>query len=206
MTQPRVTLHEAAKRLGVHYMTAYRYVRTGRLPAERDGVHWLIDPIELERLAAQPSPRPRGQARAVAPARLAARLVAGDEAGAWAIVESTLASGADPDDVLVDVIAAAMRNIGDGWAAGTLDVSDEHRATVVVERIVGRMGPRFTRRGRKRGMIVLGTPPKATSTPYPARSSPTCSEPLASRSTTSAPTPQQPRSPSPWTTPSASSA
>ena len=42
MTQPRVTLHEAAKRLGVHYMTAYRYVRTGRLPAERDGAHWLI--------------------------------------------------------------------------------------------------------------------------------------------------------------------
>ena len=33
-----ITLHEAAARLGVHYMTAYRYVRTGRLPAERDGV------------------------------------------------------------------------------------------------------------------------------------------------------------------------
>ena len=74
------------------------------------------------------------------------------------LVESTLASGADADDVLVDVIAAAMRDIGDGWAAGSLDVSDEHRATVVVGRIVGRMGPRFTRRGPKRGMIVLGAP------------------------------------------------
>jgi excisionase family DNA binding protein len=91
MTQKRVSLHEAAERLGVHYMTAYRYVRTGRLPAERDGSHWLVDPIELERLAAQPSPRPRGHARAGAPARLAARLVAGDEAGPWSIVESTLA-------------------------------------------------------------------------------------------------------------------
>ena len=100
----------------------------------------------------------RGHARAAAPARLAARLVAGDEAGAWSIVESTLASGADADDVLVDVIAAAMRHIGDGWAAGSLDVSDEHRATVVVGRIVGRMGPHFTRRGPKRGMIVLGAP------------------------------------------------
>ena len=158
MTQRRITLHEAAERLGVHYMTAYRYVRTGRLPAERDGAHWLVDPIELERLAAQPSPRPRGHARAAAPARLAARLVAGDEAGAWAIVESTLASGADADDVLVDVVAAAMRDIGDGWAAGSLDVSDEHRASVVVQRIVARMGPRFTRRGPKRGMIVLGAP------------------------------------------------
>jgi excisionase family DNA binding protein len=158
MTPRRISLHEAAERLGVHYMTAYRYVRTGRLPAERDGARWLVDPVEVERLAAQPSPRPRGRARAVAPARLAGRLVAGDEAGAWAIVESALASGADADDVLVDVVAAAMREIGDGWAAGSLDVSDEHRASVVVQRIVARMAPRFTRRGRKRGTIVLGAP------------------------------------------------
>jgi excisionase family DNA binding protein len=158
MTPPRITLHEAAERLGVHYMTAYRYVRTGLLPAEREGAQWLIDPIELERLAAQPSPRPRGRARAVAPSRLAGRLVAGDEAGAWAIVESALASGADADEVLVDIVAAAMREIGDGWAAGSLDVSDEHRASVVVQRIVARIGSRFTRRGRKRGTIVLGAP------------------------------------------------
>ena len=158
MTPRRVTLHEAAERLGVHYMTAYRYVRTGRLPAVREGAQWLVDPSELDRLAAQPSPRPRGRARAVAPARLAGRLVAGDEAGAWAIIESALASGADPTDVLVDLVAAAMREIGDGWAAGSLDVSDEHRASVVVQRIVARMGSRFTRRGRKRGTIVLGAP------------------------------------------------
>ena len=158
MTPRWVTLHEAAERLGVHYMTAYRYVRTGRLPAVREGAQWLVDPSELDRLAAQPSPRPRGRARAVAPARLAGRLVAGDEAGAWAIIESALASGADPTDVLVDLVAAAMREIGDGWAAGSLDVSDEHRASVVVQRIVARMGSRFTRRGRKRGTIVLGAP------------------------------------------------
>ena len=157
MTAARITLHEAADRLGVHYMTAYRYVRTGRLPAEREGAQWLVDPLELERLRARP-PRPRGRARTVAPARLAGRLVAGDEAGAWAIVESALASGADAPDVLVDVVAGAMRQIGDGWAAGTLDVSDEHRAVVVVQRIVARMGSRFTRRGRKRGTIVLGAP------------------------------------------------
>ena len=30
-----ITLQEAADRLGVHYMTAYRYVRTGRMPATR---------------------------------------------------------------------------------------------------------------------------------------------------------------------------
>ena len=31
-----LSLQEAADRLGVHYMTAYRYVRTGRLRAVQD--------------------------------------------------------------------------------------------------------------------------------------------------------------------------
>ena len=38
-----ISLQEAASRLGVHYMTAYRYVRTGRLPARRDGAQWFVD-------------------------------------------------------------------------------------------------------------------------------------------------------------------
>ena len=42
-----ITLQEAADRLGVHYMTAYRYVRTGRLPAQRSGSQWLVDPKDL---------------------------------------------------------------------------------------------------------------------------------------------------------------
>jgi excisionase family DNA binding protein len=37
-----ISLREAAERLGVHYMTAYSYVRTGRLPAARDGVEWRV--------------------------------------------------------------------------------------------------------------------------------------------------------------------
>jgi excisionase family DNA binding protein len=32
-----LTLHEAAERLGVHYMTAYRYVRHGQLFATKVG-------------------------------------------------------------------------------------------------------------------------------------------------------------------------
>ena len=63
MTQRRVTLHEAAERLGVHYMTAYRYVRTGRLPAERDGAHgWST------RSSSNASPPNRRLARAGTPA------------------------------------------------------------------------------------------------------------------------------------------
>jgi methanogenic corrinoid protein MtbC1 len=35
-------------------------------------------------------------------------------------------------------------------------VADEHRASAVASRLVGRLGPRFARRGRKRGTIVIG--------------------------------------------------
>src|SRR5581483_8712930 len=143
----RITLQEAATRLGVHYMTAYRYVRTGRLPGERSGANWLVDPAALDRLgpAAPSAPRPpRGTARAEAPGRLAARLVAGDEAGAWHLVETALTSGLDPDEVYLDLLVPALRGVGDGWADG---------------RLIGRLGPRFARRGRKRGTVVLGAPP-----------------------------------------------
>ena len=38
-----IELREAAERLGVHYMTAYRHVRTGRLPAVQRGGRWYMD-------------------------------------------------------------------------------------------------------------------------------------------------------------------
>jgi excisionase family DNA binding protein len=157
-TRP-ITLQEAADRLGVHYMTAYRYVRTGRLPAEREGVQWMVDPSDVDALRA---PRPvtrRGSVRTEGPRKLAARMVAGDEAGAWTIVEAALASGLDPADVYLDLLVPALRSVGDDWASGTVSVADEHRATTVTQRLIGRLGPRFARRGRKRGTVVVGAPP-----------------------------------------------
>ena len=37
-----IGLREAGGVLGVHYMTVYRYVRTGRLAARREGGDWLV--------------------------------------------------------------------------------------------------------------------------------------------------------------------
>lgn len=156
----RITLGEAAERLGVHYMTAYRYVRTGRLPATREGVQWMVDPRDLAKLAAPSRPgRARGGARAVRPTTLADRMVAGDEAGAWSVVEAALASGTDPADVHLDILVPALESIGDRWESGTFSVADEHRATTVAQRLIGRLGPRFARRGRKRGAVLVGAPP-----------------------------------------------
>src|SRR4249920_790987 len=107
-----ITLHEAAERLGVHYMTAYRYVRTGNLPAEKAGVHWVVDPADVERMRSAPATRrPRGSVRAEGPAKLAARMVEGDEAGAWGIVENALTSTLDPQEVYLELLAPALELI-----------------------------------------------------------------------------------------------
>ena len=46
--EPDLTLQEAADLLGVHYMTAYRYVRTGRLPGTRVGAHWQVQDLYFD--------------------------------------------------------------------------------------------------------------------------------------------------------------
>ncbi len=140
-------------------MTAYRYVRTGRLPARREGVQWMVDPGELAKMRSpERTTRGHGTVRSEGPAKLAARMVAGDEAGAWGVVEAALASGVEAADVYLDLLVPALEVVGDGWAAGELSIADEHRATAIALRLVGRLGPRFARRGRKRGTVVVGAP------------------------------------------------
>jgi excisionase family DNA binding protein len=157
-----ITLQEAADRLGVHYMTAYRYVRTGKLPAAQEGREWRVEVRAVDELVgAHPTdpPRPRRSgSRADVTRRLADRLCANDEPGAWRIVEDVLVGGAEPPEVLVELVAPAMARVGDRWEAGKLTIADEHRATAVAHRVVGRLGPRFARRGRRRGTVVLGAP------------------------------------------------
>lgn len=155
-----LTLHEAAEQLGVHYMTAYRYVRLGLLPAVKVGGSWQVTADDLAAFrAAEAAPaQPGVRRRAPWAARLEARLVAGDGRGAWGVVEAALAAGADLDEVYLEIISPAMHSIGARWAAGELDVSVEHRATGIAFRLIGRLGPRFARRGRPRGAVLLGAP------------------------------------------------
>jgi excisionase family DNA binding protein len=154
-----MTLQEAAEHLGVHYMTAYRYVRLGLLPAEKAGAAWrvlLADVTAFRRGAA--ASVGRGSRTAPWAERFEARLVAGDARGAWGVVEAALTAGMGPVDVYLDVIAPAMASLGERWAGGHSDVATEHRASGIAMRVLGRLGPRFARRGRTRGCVVLGTP------------------------------------------------
>ena len=166
MTDAVLTLQEVADELGVHYMTAYRYVRLGVMDAAKCGGVWQVqrsalDLFREQAVEASTGPSGKGGARnrkAPWAARLESRLVAGDAPGSWSVIEAAMAAGAELDEIYLDVLTPAMVSIGERWAAGELDISVEHRATGIAMRIVGRIGPRFTRRGRARGVVALGAP------------------------------------------------
>jgi len=155
-----MTLHQAAEHLGVHYMTAYRYVRTGRLPATKQGTVWQVRAEDLEAFQhhGQSTPPRRGSARAAYPMRLEDRLIHGDEAGAWSIIDNAMGAALSPEEVYTDVLAPAMASIGERWSRGELEIEEEHLASSIAVRLIGRLGPQFSRRGRKRGTVVLGAP------------------------------------------------
>lgn len=156
--QHTLTLRQAAERLGLHYMTVYRHVRTGRLPARWVDGQWLVDEADL--VATTPPVRSgRRMGWHQWQARLEARLLAGDEQGAWTVAQAALASGAAAEAVLLDALGPAMASIGERWAAGDVSVADEHRASQVAIRVLARMGPLSARPGRKRATVVVGTPP-----------------------------------------------
>ena len=103
--------------------------------------------------------RPAGRrAKADRTAILTARMTAGDEVGAWRVIDDALASGMDPAGVYLDLLAPVLRGVGAGWAAGTVTIAEEHRASAVALRLIGRLGPQFARRGRKRGIVIIGAP------------------------------------------------
>jgi excisionase family DNA binding protein len=151
---PMLNLKQAAAVLRVHYMTVYRYVRQGRLEAERSGTEWRVSAAALERFGGAQT----GSDDADWAGRLERCLLAGDEVAAWRVVESALAAARTPEFCYVDVVAAALASIGSRWEAGSLDVADQYVATAVASRIVARLGARFRRPGRSKGSVVFGAP------------------------------------------------
>jgi len=156
-----VTLVQAAQELDVHYMTAYRYVRTGRMFAEKSGGKWWVTPDALAAVLEEGTGRRTVQTADQAPRELlvapfVARLIAGDATGCWNIITAALSGGATPSDIYAQFLRPAMQEVGQRWKAGELSVAVEHRATATAIRLIGQMGPLFRRPGRHRGTIVLG--------------------------------------------------
>jgi excisionase family DNA binding protein len=159
-----LSLQDAADALDVHYMTAYRYVRLGLLPATKVGGTWRVRRSDLDAFRDGSESReplnPQESMKKSAPwsERLETRLLAGDARGSWGVVEAALAAGADLNTIYSDVVSPALVSIGDKWARGDLEIYLEHRASAIVGRIMGRLGPRFVRRGRTRGAVLVGAP------------------------------------------------
>ena len=155
-------LREAADALGVHYQTAYLWVRQGSLPARKLGRGYEVQDADVAALAERRRRgRPPGHRIGVRdwPAQadqLYAAIVAGEETHARHWLDR-LAAGVSVIDLCEQVIAPALRRIGDDWASGRVTIAAEHRASAICERLIaahaGQPG------GRPRGRAVVATPP-----------------------------------------------
>lgn len=63
-------------------------------------------------------------------------VIDGDEYAAANAVLSAVEAGAEPESVLLDVIAPVQRRIGTEWAANKITVAQEHAATAINDRVI----------------------------------------------------------------------
>ena len=148
--------------LGVHYMTVYRYVHEGHLPATKNGHGWVVQASDVRdfRNGAYQAVSPVDGGKKAAPwsARMLALLIEGNERGVVKLMESVLRSGNDLYFVYLDVLAPAMNAIGMKWSAGEIDVFIEHRASGIASRSAALIGARFSKRGVHKGTVLIGSP------------------------------------------------
>jgi MerR family transcriptional regulator, light-induced transcriptional regulator len=152
-------LSEAARELGVHYQTAYRWVREGALRAVKVGKSYRVQRRDLDRFVQRresgTAPRPiqvRNWGHQID--RLHEALRRNDERSASDQVDRLAKGGVSPVELCDDLFAPVLRRIGEEWAAGAATVADEHRASAMCERLLARLP---TRRTRVRGTAVVGT-------------------------------------------------
>ena len=151
-------LQEAADALSVHYQTAYRWVRSGRLPARLVGGRYRVGRADLERIDEQRRkpivPRPPGSRRLHHQVeRLYDALLTGDEAQARRTCQRLVCDGTKVVALVETVLAPALRRIGDAWHHGDVPIWAEHRASTTVERVLAELSP--NPRGRRRGVVAV---------------------------------------------------
>jgi excisionase family DNA binding protein len=155
-------LRDAADTLGVHYQTAYGWVRQGTLPARKTPRGYEVSEGDVRELMArravgvEPPQQVRVRDSGAQAHRLYEALAVGDEASARRDF-ARLAAGSPLAGLCDRVIAPALRRVGTAWAAGELSIAAEHRATAICERLIA---ARLQQpQGRPRGVAVVTTPP-----------------------------------------------
>ncbi len=155
-------LRDAADVLGVHYQTAYAWVRQGILPARKTGRGYDVSESDVSALAARraagTAPRLHIRVRDwdAQANRLYAAIMAGDETQARRLFDR-LARGVPLVELCERVIAPALHRIGEEWAAGEASIAAEHRASAICERLIA--ARTHQPQGRPRGIAVVTTPP-----------------------------------------------
>jgi len=155
-------LRDAAEMLGVHYQTAYAWVRQGVLPARKTGRGYDVSEGDVSALAARrasgTAPRPHIRVRdwAAQADRLHAAIMSGDETMARHVF-ARLARGVPLTDLCERIIAPALQRIGDDWASGVVSIGAEHRASAICERLIA--ARTHQPQGRPRGIAVVTTSP-----------------------------------------------
>ncbi|MGA7759387.1 MAG: cobalamin-dependent protein [Ilumatobacteraceae bacterium] len=154
----QIDLRGAAEELGVHYQTAYRWVRTGKLPAQLVDGRYLVTSSDLVALAARRStpqaPTPPSTKRMTRAAERAQQaLISGDESAVRDLARRLVDEGATVIDLIQEVLVPPLVHIGAEWHAGRLTIWVEHRASAIVERVLGELSP--NPRGRRRGTVMV---------------------------------------------------
>lgn len=160
-----LTLQEAASRLKVHYMTAYRWVRKGELPALKAGGRLRVRADDLDRFltereidVARPSATARRTNWAVHVDRLTELLLDGRGIDVGSLIRKVVSDGAPAGDVYIHLLAPALHRVGEEWARGRIGIAIEHRATEIAVAMMIKLGDFFRRRGPSRGTAVTLTP------------------------------------------------
>ncbi len=143
----------------MHYQTAYKWVRSGALPAGRVQGRYVLDPGEVAAFAARrsmPSPapdrRPRGGYERLR-RQMTTALSDGDERTARRLASDLIDNGVALTTVLQELLVPALMHIGSEWHAGRLPIWAEHRASAIVQRLLGEHDP--NPRGRRRGTAMV---------------------------------------------------
>lgn len=154
----QLELQEAADALGVHYQTAYRWVRTGRLRAHVVSGRYRVARSDLTRVDAErraplvPKPPSDKRLRGQVP-RLYDALVNGAEPQALSVAHHLIDEGTNVVEFIQRVLVPTLRQIGEAWHHGELPIWSEHRAAAIAERILADLSP--NPRGRRRGVVAV---------------------------------------------------
>lgn len=151
-------LRSAAAELGVHYQTAYGWVRSGRLPAELVGGRYMVardalEALRIDRSTPRRPPPPSALRLERSADKMHEALLVGDEPAVRQLSRRLTNEGTSIVDLIQKVFVPPLVRIGKSWHDGRLTIWVEHRASAIVERVIGELAP--NPRGRRRGTAMV---------------------------------------------------